>query len=245
MDICDRLRQARAATGEDLPALGKRIGVRQEHLRAIEAGRFADLPSGIYGRAAVKSFAAALGFDAAAVLAECEALLPAVEEPIAALARLRGCPVRRPDPPPQPVAAEERKPPEPESPLSDWRHLAAAALDACVVVGLLLIVVVSALTAMTVPLDALQRSAAPFTVMGLLLAAAYFVCFGGVRGATVGARNLGLEPRAPGSALTLRAVAERAIQSATEDVRCIQRFGERLGRSTAAWASSAAGEAKG
>ena len=63
MDISERLRQARTATGEDLAALGKRIGVRQEHLRAIEDGRFADLPAGIYGRSAVKSFAAAFGFD--------------------------------------------------------------------------------------------------------------------------------------------------------------------------------------
>lgn len=243
MDISDRLRQAREATGEDLAALGKRIGVRHDHLRAIEHGRFAELPTGIYGRAAVKSFAAAMGLDAAAVLAECEPLIPAVEEPIAALARLRGCRVRRPDPPAHDAVADAGPLEEPDFP--GWRQLAAAALDACVVVGLLLIVVVAALTAMTVSLSALQRSAPPLAVMGLLLAAAYFVCFGGVRGATVGERQLGIEPRDSRSALTLRAVAERAIQSATEDVRCIQRFGERLGRSTAAWASSAPGEAKG
>lgn len=232
------------AAGEDLAALGKRIGVRQEHLRAIEDGRFADLPTGIYGRAAVKSFAAAMGFDAAAALAECEPLLPVVDEPIAALARLRGCRARRPEPLAR-AAADAAPAPDSDSAFPDWRHLAAAALDACVIVGLLLIVVVSALTAMTVPLSALQRSAPAFAVMGLLFAAAYYVWFGGVRGTTVGERKLGLEPRGSGSTLTLRAVSERAIEAATEDVRCIMRFGERLGRSTAAWASSATGEAKG
>jgi len=245
MDISERLRQARTATGEDLAALGKRIGVRQEHLRAIEDGRFADLPAGIYGRSAVKSFAAAFGFDAAAVLAECESLLPPVEEPIAALARLRGCRVRRPDPPSPHQASDPDTPTDDSSPFPGWRHLAAAALDAGIVVGLLLIVVVSALTALTVPISALERSAPALGLMGMILAAGYFVCFGGVRGATVGERSLGIESRGPVSMLTLQAVAERALQSATEDVRCIQRFGERLGRSMAAWASNAPGEAKG
>lgn len=245
MDIAARLRQARTATGEDLAALGKRIGVRQEHLRAIEDGRFADLPSGIYGRAAVKSFAAAVGFDAAEVLAECEPLLAPVAEPIAALARLRGCPVRRPDPPAVLRSQDPRTPAEADFPFPGWCYLAASALDACIVVALLVVVVVSALTALTVPIAALERSAPSFGVMGALLAAAYFVCFGGVRGATVGERALGIEPRTPAAMLTLRTVGERALQAATEDVRCIQRSGERLGRSIAAWVSSEASEAKG
>jgi hypothetical protein len=244
MDISERLKQARMATGEDLAALGKRIGVRQDHLRAIEDGRLADLPSGIYGRAAVKSFAAAMRFDAAEVLAECEPLLTPVDEPIAALARLRGCPVRRPDPPARQDVADHPPAREADSPFAGWRHLASAALDACVVVGLLLIVVVSALTALTVPVSALERSAPAFGLMGVLLAAVYFVCFGGVRGATVGERTLGVESPAPTSMLTVRVVGERALQSATEDVRYIQRSGERLGRSIAAWVSSAASEAK-
>jgi hypothetical protein len=245
MEMYERLRQARMESGEDLAALGQRIGVRQEHLQAIEDGRFADLPSGIYGRSAVKKFAAACGFDGPAVLAECEALLAPVEEPIAGLARLRGGRVRRPDPPPRQSTIEADPATDDGSAFQGWRHLAAAALDAAIIVGLLLLVVVSALTALTVPLSALDGSAAAFALMGMILAAGYFLCFGGVRGATVGERTLGIESRGPASMLTLQAVAERALQSATEDVRCIQRFGERLGRSTAAWASSAPGEAKG
>ena len=245
MEISERLRQARLAGGEDLAALGKRIGVRQEHLRAIEDGRFADLPSGIYGRSAVKTFAATFGFDGAAMLAECEPLLAPVEEPIAGLARLRGGRVRRPDPPARQNAIDADAVTDDGAAFPGWRHLAAAALDASIIVGLLLLVVGSALTALTVRVSALEGSAAAFALMGMILAAGYFLCFGGVRGATVGERTLGIESRGPVSMLTLQAVAERALQSATEDARCIQRFGERLGRSTAAWASSAAGEAKG
>jgi hypothetical protein len=247
--MCDevsyRLRQARAARGEDLAGLARRIGVRSEHLLAIEEGRFADLPAGIYGRAAVKSFAAAFGFDPAAMLAECEALLPQIVEPIAALARLRGGRVRRPETPAPQRAVETDDPPPDAAALAGWRCLAASALDGGVVVGLLLVVVVAALSALTAPVSALQESTPAFGLMGLFLAAGYFLCFGGVRGATVGERALGVEPRASSSTLTLRAVAERALLSATEDVRCIVRSGARLGRSTAEWVSSATHPAKG
>jgi hypothetical protein len=67
-----------------------------------------------------------------------------------------------------------------------------------------------------------------------------------VRGATVGERALAVgRPGRPCAPVTLTRVAERALLSATEDVRCIQRCGERLGRSTTGWMSSVTGEAKG
>jgi len=240
MDIADRLRDARTASGEELPVLGKRIGVRQEHLRAIEEGRFADLPAGIYGRAAVKSFATAVGIDPAEALAACEALLSPMDEPIAALARLRG--VRSPAR--TAVQVETAADASRDISFPGWRSLVAAAVDAVVVVGLLLLVVVAAMTALTVPVSALKDSAPPFALMGALLGAGYFLCFGGVRGATIGERALGVEPRVPSSStVTLRVVAERALMAATEDARSIQRIGEWLGRSVGAWASSAVSDA--
>jgi hypothetical protein len=245
MEISLRLRQARCAAGEDLRDLAKRIGVRHEHLCAIEDGRFADLPSGIYGRAAVRSFANALGFDGAAVLTECEPLLVPLDEPIAALARLRGVRSRPAEPP---TGSREADPDVTahDSPFSGWRHLAAAAVDACVIAGLLLVVVVAALTLLTAPVAALKDSGGAFAVMGLVLSAGYFLCFGGVRGATVGERAFSIErPDHASPTVTLSHVAERALLSATEDMRCLQRCGEWLGRSTAAWTSSAPGEAKG
>jgi hypothetical protein len=245
MQISQRLRQARCATGEDLPDLAKRIGVRQEHLRAIEDGRFADLPAGIYGRAAVRSFANALGFDGAAILAACEPLLVPLDEPIAALARLRG--VRAwPQETPAPSHAGALDEAALDAPFPGWRHLAAAAVDACVVASLLLVVVVAALTLLTAPVSVLKDSGGAFGVMGMVLGAGYYFCFGGVRGATVGAQALAVDgARQASESVTLTRVVERALLSATDDLRWIQRCGGWLGRSTAGWTSNATGEAKG
>jgi len=245
MEISYRLSQARQATGEHLPDLAKRIGVRQEYLRAIEDGRFADLPAGIYGRAAVRSFANAMGFDGAAILAQCESLLAPLDEPIAALGRLRGVRARPPEPVPS-THVEEHHDVLADSPFPDWRQLAATAVDACVIAGLLLVVVVAALTVLTAPVSVLRNSGGAFGLMGVMLGAGYFLCFGGVRGATVGERAMALDSAHQSSTtVTLTRVLERALLSATEDVRCIQRCGEWLGRSTGTWTSSATGEAKG
>jgi hypothetical protein len=243
-EICARLRQARAVRGEDLAALGKRIGVRQEHLRAIEEDRLGDLPAGIYGRAAVRAFAAALGFDPVEVLRVCEPHLAPVDEPIAALARLRGI-RREPSAAPQ-AAALDGQPDPADDFFPGWRHLAAAAVDAIVIVGLLLVVVAAALTLLTVPVSALKDAGLPFGLMGVLLAGGYFLCFGGVRGATIGERALHVEAHGHQvSTVTLRLVAERALLSATEDVRCIERLGARLARLTAAWMAHVNGAVKG
>jgi transcriptional regulator with XRE-family HTH domain len=245
MEISHRLRQARYAAGEDLPALAQRIGVRQEHLRAIEDGRLEDLPPGIYGRNAVRLFASALGFDGAAVLAECEPSLSPLNEPIAALARLHGVRVRPPEVAPSTEDATHDHSAI-DSPFPSWRQLAATAVDACVVAILLLFVVVAALTVLTAPISALKDAGGAFGLMGVLLGSGYFFCFGGVAGATVGERALWIDhARDQSTTVTLTQVAERALLSATEDVRSIQRCGEWLGRSTAAWMSSATGEAKG
>ncbi len=228
--VSRRLSEVRAARGEDLPALAKRIGVREDHLRAIEQGRLADLPPGIYGRAAVRSFAHWCGFDPAEVLAECEPLLTPVEEPISALGRLRGgrppkaMPLRAPANPAGPES-------EPKAPLTGcvspgWRLLAAAALDAWVGGALLVVVVVCAIAAMMVPLSAIDESGGAFGVMGVLLGAAYFVWFGGLRGATVGEQVLRVEPGPPERAtLTLPAIGARALLAATRDARFIQHLG--------------------
>jgi hypothetical protein len=234
--VSQRLSEARRAAREDLPALAKRIGVRQEHLRAIEQARFADLPSGIYGRSAIRSFATAFGFDPAEILAECESQLTPVEEPISAMGRLRG--VRQP--PTRPVATAGARPPttrdardqQPaESELPGWRLLAAAALDACVVVGLLLVVVVCAITAMMVPIAALAKSGPMFGLMGVLLGSSYFVWFGGLGGRTVGEQALRVEPRnTEHAALTLGAIGAGALLAATEDARFIRGLGAWTGK---------------
>jgi hypothetical protein len=242
--IVEQLSQARLTAREELADLARRTGVRQENLRAIEDGRFADLPPGIYGRAAIRSYANAYGFDGVAILAACEPWLTPVDEPIAALARARGLRSR-------PVATPRSHEGDPHDDPSDgsfgsWRHLAAAAIDAVVIAVMLLVVVFAALTLLIVPVSALRDAGGAFAIMGGVLAGAYYLCFGGVRGATIGERAATVEPRhSTGSAVTLRVAIERALLAATDDARCIQRAGERLGRSSAGWMSNATGEAKG
>ena len=234
--VSQRLSQARRQHGEALPALAKRIGVREEYLRAIEDGRLADLPPGIYGRFAIRAFARDCGFDPAEILAACESLLTPVEEPIAALGRLRG--VRQPNrTAPMPVVGTSGRaiPSEPATSSAgrgfpDWRLLAAAAVDACLVITLLLLLIVCTLTAMTVPVAALDGSGPAFALMGVLLGIAYFGCFGGLGGRTAGERLLRIEPEMTESgSLTLRAVVARALRSATGDAWFIRRLGAWLG----------------
>lgn len=222
----ERLRQARAASGEELNAFSRRTGIRVHHLLAIEDGRFTDLPPGIYARATVRSFAEACRLDPDAVLAECEALLPAVTDPISALARK--CGVRQ-----TPVAATaesiESAVPR-ESARAEWRTSAAAAVDA-VFVGVLLMMVVASIAMLArVPVASLAPSATPLALVGVVLGSGYFVWFGGLCGRTLG----GLAVRAPASdrtPLILRAIAIRAILAATDDAHAIVG----LGRQVAQW----------
>jgi transcriptional regulator with XRE-family HTH domain len=233
--VSQRLNAARKARREDLPTLAKRIGVREEHLRAIEQGRFADLPPGIYGRAAIRSFATAFGFDPAEFLAECESQLTPVAEPIHAIGKLRG--VRQPARPAAVASAPVTPNAEglqlPHGACPDWRLLAAATLDTGVVVALLLFVVVCAITTMMVPLAALDHSGPAFGLMGLLLGSAYFVWFGGLGGRTFGEQLFQVEPKhAARASMTLRAIGSGALLAATDDARFIQGLG--------AWAGNVA-----
>lgn len=226
--VSRRLSEARAARGETVAAFADRIGVREPYVRAIEEDRFADLPKGIYGRAAIRSVAQACGLDPVATLAACEARLPELDDPISGLGRMHGVPQPRVAPAPvassAPAAGQSRTPGD--VPLPRWHVVAAAAVDAAVVVGLLLVVVLCAVTALTVPVSALAGSGSAFGVMGVLLGTAYFVWFGGLRGATLGEQWLGVEhehPRHP--ALTLAAIGAGALRSATRDTRAIERLG--------------------
>jgi hypothetical protein len=220
------LRSSRARRGEDLAALSKRTGLRVQHIRAIEEGRFRDLPSGIYGRAAIRSFATAYGLDADAVIAACEGLLPQLRDPIDGLARIRGI-----TPAAAPVAPEASS--ATTIPHPAWRPFAAAAVDG-VVAGLMLLgaAACAALFA-RVSIDALAASAISLFVLGLILEAAYYTWMGGLSGTTFGEYAVGPEPlRRDPRPLTLRAIALRAIAAATADVRAVYRAGVWVGRLT-------------
>lgn len=184
--VHERLNRARAASGEELGALAARIGVRVHHLRAIEDGRFGDLPSGIYGRSAIRAFAAAYGLDPAEAVAECEARLPSLDDPIDAMARAHG--VRRVTP----AADAGREAPE-HRPEPRARRLMTAALDAAIVGALEAEVCAGAAFVAGVPITALHASVVWLAVAGLAFGAACFLSCLTLRVFTVRS----VRPRAP------------------------------------------------
>ena len=228
----DQLRRARLRRGENLADLSARTGLRIHHIRAIEEGRFEDLAAGIYGRAAVRTFANAYALDADAVLADCAALLPTIEDPIDALARMRGVATTAP------AAAH---PASQTTACPAWRPFAAAAVDGAVAGLLLLVAVASAALIARVSIDALASSAISLFVVGLILETAYYAWLGGLSGTTFGEYAVGPEAlqRDP-RPLTLRAIVLRAIAAATADVRAIYRAGVWAGRLTRAGAARSA-----
>ncbi len=217
--VHERLRLARSAAGEDLSGLAERTGLRVHHLRAIEDGRFADLPRGIYARSTIRAFATAYGLDPFEVLSECEALLPPLDDPIDAMARAHG--VRdaagvtagRPDAPPDCTDI-------------DWRPLAAAALDAAFAGVLTAVVAGGAALLLRTPIDALRPAAGSLALVVFMLAVSYFAWFGGLVGTTIGglALRLGAHQH-PAKPLTLPAIAAKALTAATADGRTIRDCG--------------------
>jgi uncharacterized RDD family membrane protein YckC len=213
------LRCARARRGEDLAALSARTGLRIHHIRAIEEGRFGDLPAGIYARSAIRSFAAAYGLDPDDVLAGCSGLLPTVEDPIDALGRSRGI-ARAPEPAAPPashvIVVEGRR----------LRTFAAATVDAAVVATLLLATGLAAALLARVSVGALNSSAISFFVVGLIFGTGYYAWMGGLSGTTFGEYAVGQtvlhrDPRP----LTLHAIALRTLGAASADARAIYRMG--------------------
>jgi hypothetical protein len=234
LSVHERLRQSRIARGETLAIVAERAGVREGLLQTIEEGRFADLPRGIYGRSAIKSFAAALGLDSAQVLKECDAFLPPIDDPIDALARLRG--VR--------TAAKSAAPPGP-APVEPahwgesaavWRPLAAAAIDGGIIMAMLLFLVAATMTFCSAPLSAFRGAAPAFGVMGILLAGCYFVWFAGIAGSTMGERAMGISA-APADLAShdLHSVLARTLHGVLRDVISIRTLGDSLGRAATDW----------
>ena len=90
--INETLRHARELKGWDIDELARRTGLRVHIVVAIEQGAFAELPSGLYSRAAIRSYATAVGMNADDVLSAVAALLPVPEDPLDGLARRYGLP---------------------------------------------------------------------------------------------------------------------------------------------------------
>ena len=222
--------------GESHTTLAHQCALRVEWLQAMDEGRFSDLPSGIYGRSAVRRYADALGLNSDEVLAACAPLLPLVEDPISALGRLRGLPVshRRGDGPAGQVGRCQARSLEDERPataceLPSWRLLAATAVDAIVVVGLL-IAVVTCTVATGIPMSGLGGVATPaFALLTFILAGCYFVVLGGIVGTTAGEQVAGVHGHARDGVLDLRAVGVRTLHCVLRDAQFIELFGRWVG----------------
>lgn len=220
----EQLRSAREQRGEDLATLSARTGLRVRHIRAIEEGRFGDLPPGIYARSAIRTFATAYGLRADAVLAGCDAMLPRVDDPIDGLARARGIP-----------SAIERVTPVPErtseTPKPRLRPFGAAIVDGAVTGGLVLAASAGAALLARVSITAFRSSGLSLFLLSLIFEAAYYTWMGGLRGTTFGESAVGREPlhRDP-RPLTLRAIGRRALAAGTADARAIYLIGARTGR---------------
>jgi hypothetical protein len=231
LPVYERLRQARIDRGEDAATISRRIGVGERLVLAIDEGRFGDLPGGIYARTAIRLYARGVGLEPGEVLTACDPFLPCEEDPVSALARLRGIkPARLPTP--RPAARQNLAPaatletiPEP-SPFPAWRPLAAVALDGFVVATLLLVAVAGTISMSGTGASFSSAAAPVFGVLGLLLGSCYFLFFGGIACATAGERLIGMRVgrRSPRH-VDPRTVAARAVRCAGRDVRYLVRLG--------------------
>ncbi len=181
----ERLRQARERRGLSLAAIARDGGVREYNLVLIEQDAFEQLPTGLYGRNAVRSYAVAVGVCADDAIAEVAHRLREPEDPIDGLARVRGiirAPSRRP-------ADSTLTPEQRAAGILPWRPQVAALLDLGILAAI--DVVLIALTALVagVRMGDIMRDALPSMVLLFaLIAGVYFVLLGGVRKATIGAR---------------------------------------------------------
>jgi len=181
----ERLKLAREQRGLTLETIARQWGLREHNLVLIEQNALEDLPTGLYGRNAVRSYASAVGVPPDEALAEVVDRLRAPEDPLDGLARVHGItrqPARKHDTARHGTSGSA---PSKES----WRPLAAAAIDGTVLLGIdLALLGLTALAAGVRPTEVLQIAAPAMVMLGALIAGLYFVLLGGIRRATIGAR---------------------------------------------------------
>jgi len=229
----ERLRRRREQKGWRIEDVERRTGVRSRLLELIDRGQFAELPSGLYGRSAVRAYAEAVGLPADEVLEEVASLMPAPEDPLDGLARVRGIkrtPSRQPSEP-APSASADSTSPRRASAGVPWPQLAATGIDAGLLVAIDVVLVWLTALACGTSIETVPRIAlAPIGLLCALFAGLYFILLGGVRNATVGARVAGVtEPETRSGALDVHAVVARAWRSAVRETTSIVDWALRIG----------------
>jgi transcriptional regulator with XRE-family HTH domain len=180
----ERLRLARERKGVSLTTIARQCGVREQNLLLIERDAFEDLPSGLYGRNAVRAYASAVGISVDEALAEVQPRLREVEDPLDGLARVRGLErprVRKPIEVAPSVAKPAKGIP--------WRPQAAALIDGGILLGIdLVLVQLTAIVAGVSANDAFELAAPALIFLFMLIATLYYVLLGGIGKMTIGAR---------------------------------------------------------
>ncbi len=180
-----RLRLARERRGLSLATIARQWGVREYNLELIESNRFEDLPTGLYGRTAVRSYAIAVGVPADEALAEVCDRLRTPEDPLDGLARVRGL-TRQPERTIKEILHVQGR----EMTLSrSARVHVANVLDALVLLGLdFMLLELTAVVAGVRATEVLRVAAPSMIALFVLIAALYFVLLGGLARATIGSR---------------------------------------------------------
>ena len=187
----ERLRLAREARGLSLAAIARDKGVREQNLMLIERDAFEELPTGLYGRHAIRSYAAAVGIPPDEALAAVQPRLRELEDPMDGLARVRG--IERPQPrrpSEEPVErAAARVVSEPVPPGPGWRPQLAALIDGGLLAAIdLALLQATAIVADVRPIELLRFALPSMLLLFALIACVYYVLLGGIRRATIGAR---------------------------------------------------------
>ena len=185
MQLHERLRLARERRGLSLATIARQWGVREQNLALIERDRFEELPTGLYGRNAVRAYATAVNLSTDEALAEVADRLRTPEDPLDGLARVRGL-TRQPERTIKDILHVAR----PEVTLSESsRAHVANVLDALVLLGLdfALLQLTAAVAGVSAP-EILRVAAPSMVALFVLIAALYFVLLGGLARATVGYR---------------------------------------------------------
>jgi transcriptional regulator with XRE-family HTH domain len=184
-ELHERLRLARQRRGLSLATIGKQWGVREQNLELIERDKFEELPTGLYGRSAVRSYATAVGIPVDEALAEVAHRLRTPEDPLDGLARVRGL-IRQPER----TIKEILHVASPEIALSESsRGHVANVLDGLVLLGLdFALLQLTAAVAGVGAAEILRIAAPSMIALFALIAALYFVLLGGLARATVGSK---------------------------------------------------------
>lgn len=238
------MRQSRERKGLSIAALAEKAGLREPLVHVIERGAFDELPTGLYGRSAVRAYAKAVGLNADDILAEVSGQLRIPEDPLDGLVRvhglrprpkraadadLRGSPEKRDA---DLRVSSERRDADLRGPTDgrrnadlrglteleiDWRSASASAIDGGLLIFVSVVLIqLTAAAAGTGAADVLEAAAPALVLIVATVAITYFVLLGGVRNATFGSTLAGMQPPARGRGQLERVDARAAVRRAAQ-----------------------------